>query len=172
MTSPAHEESGLCSSLYRPLREDDVKKIADAAFRVLEESGMFVYSEMAREAFKRAGANVDQQTSRIKLPRSLVEDAVASNPSSITLHSRDGQNDCVLEKNRVHYGTGGTAIYVLDPDTGKRRPSTVDDVILNARMVDKLNNINLFTINVFPNDIKEHDHIDVNRFFHAFDYSC
>ena len=61
----------------------------------------------------------------VKLPRSLVEDAIDSNPSSITLHARNEWYDAVLEKNRAHYGTGGTAIFVLDPDTGERRSSTV-----------------------------------------------
>jgi len=75
----------------------------------------------------------------------------------------------VLERNRVHYGTGGTAIYVLDPDTGEQRPSTTEDVILNARMVDALEHVHVFTINVFPSDIDEKDHIDVNRFFHSLD---
>jgi trimethylamine--corrinoid protein Co-methyltransferase len=169
LATTEHAQQGLCSSLYRPLDETDVQKIATSAFLVLEKSGMLVYSESARNAFKGAGADVDDETGRVKLPRCLVEDAIASNPSSITLYSRNGDCDCILEKNRVHYGTGGTAIYVLDPDTGERRPSTVEDVALNARMVDVLNNIHIFTINVFPNDIKERDHIDVNRFFHAFD---
>jgi trimethylamine--corrinoid protein Co-methyltransferase len=144
-------------------------RIVDDALRILEQAGMLVFSKTAREAFTRAGADVDASTCRCKLPRALVEDAIASNPSSITLFSRDGQADCTLEKNRVHYGTGGTAIYVLDPDTGDRRPSTVEDVALNARMVDTLEHIHLFTINVFPNEIDNRDHIDANRFFHAFD---
>ena len=132
---------------------------------------MGVYSDTALEAFRAAGAPVDDQTRIVRLPRGLVEDAIASNPSSITLYSRDGTCDAVLEKNRVHYGTGGTAIYVLDPDTGKRRQSTNADVILNARMVDALENIHVFTINVFPNEIKNKHHIDANRFFHAFDHT-
>ena len=164
-----HEGLGLPSSLYRPLSDADVKRIADAAFRILEASGMAVYSATARHALQRAGCSVDASTNTVKIPRGLVEDAVASNPSSITLYSRDGNADCVLEKNRVHYGTGGTAIYVIDPDTGERRPSTVEDVILNARMVDALPNIHLFTINVFPNEIEDQDDIDPNRFFHALD---
>jgi len=86
-----------------------------------------------------------------------------------TLFGRNGSPDVVLEKSRVHYGTGGTAIYVLDPDTGERRPSTSADVVLNARMVEALENIHLFTINVFPNEIENIDAIDVNRFFHALD---
>jgi len=164
-----HEQPGLPASLYTPLTEADVRRIADAALDVLAKSGLAVYSPTAFGTFRRAGAEVDTETQIVRLPRSLVEDAIASNPSSITLYSRDGQCDAVLEKSRVHYGTGGTAIYVLDPDTGERRRSTTEDVILNARMVDVLENIHVFTINVFPNEIEERDHIDVNRFFHSFD---
>jgi trimethylamine--corrinoid protein Co-methyltransferase len=162
-------QAGLRGSLYQPLSPADVETIASAALKVLEKSGMAVYSETAFRAFAEAGAVVDEQTRIVRLPRAMVEDAVASNPSSITLYSRDGKHDAVLEKNRVHYGTGGTAIYVLDPDTGERRPSTTDDVILNARMVEALEHIHLFTINVFPNEISSKDAIDVNRFFHALD---
>jgi trimethylamine--corrinoid protein Co-methyltransferase len=169
MKRPKHAMPGLRSSLYRPLGEADVGKIADAAMEVLEKSGMAVHSPTAVEAFRSAGAMVDADARRVRLPRSLVEDAIDSNPSSLTLYSRDGEFDCVLEGNRVHYGTGGTAIYVLDPDTGERRPSTNLDVALNARFVDVLDNIHLFTINVFPNEIEDVDAIDANRFFHALD---
>jgi len=164
-----NEGCGLRSSLYRPLDESAVGKICDDALRILEESGLLVFSKTARAAFRDAGAEVDQSGCRVKLPRSLVEDAIDSTPSSITLYSRDGRTDCVLEDSRVHYGTGGTAIYVLDPDSGRRRPSTVEDIALNARIVEALENVHLFTINVFPNDVEEREDIDVNRFFHAFD---
>jgi trimethylamine--corrinoid protein Co-methyltransferase len=169
MDRAPHEQPGLKSSLYQPLSNADVRRVADAAFRVLAESGMAVYSPTALDAFERAGADVDRTTQRVRMGRTFLEDAIASNPSSITLTSRDGACDCVLEANRVHYGTGGTAIYVLDPDTGKRRPSTIEDVALNARFVQQLDNIHLFTINVFPNEIRNQDEIDVNRFFHALD---
>ncbi len=157
--------------LYRPLGNAEVEKIVEEALRILAQSGLAVYSQTAREAFRRAGAEVDEATLRCTLPRGLVEDAIASTPSSVTLFSRDGRHDCVLEGNRVHYGTGGTAIYVLDPDTGERRPSTLEDVILNARMVEALEHIDLFTINVFPNEITARDDIDVNRFFHALNHT-
>lgn len=169
MTAGTHERPGIPASPYRPLADAAVKKIAEAAFRVLEKSGMAVYSPTGFDALRKAGASVDEGTRIVRMSRSLVEDAIASSPESITLFSRDGKGDAVLEKNRVHYGTGGTALYVLDPETGKRRPSTVQDVILNAKMVDVLENVHVFTINVFPNDVADKDHIDVNRFFHALD---
>lgn len=164
-----HQQPGLRSSLYQPLSPEQVKKIEDACFEVLEKSGMAVYSKSAFEAFKSAGAICDAENQRVKMPRSFVEDCIASAPSSVTLHSRDDAFDCVLEKDRVHYGTGGTAIYVLDPKTGERRPSTRMDVALNARAVQKLENIHLLTINVFPTEIREKEDIDVNRFFYALD---
>jgi len=164
-----HSEPGLPGGIYRPLSDSDVRQIAEASFEILEKSGMAVYSVSALKALEKAGAEVDAANNLVKLPRSMVEDAIDSNPSSITLYGRDGNYDAVLEKSRVHYGTGGTAIYVLDPDSGKRRPSGLEDVVLNARMVEKLDNIHVFTINVFPNEIKAKDEIDVNRFFHSLD---
>ncbi|MCK5557108.1 MAG: trimethylamine methyltransferase family protein, partial [Candidatus Hydrogenedentes bacterium] len=169
MESANHEYHGIPASLYKPLGESSVRKIAEAVFEVLERSGVAVYSPTAFDAFKAAGADVDAETGIVKLSRGLVEDAIASNPSSITLYSRNGEHDAVLEKNRVHYGTGGTAIYVIDLDTGERRHSTTEDIVLNARMADALDNVHVFTINVFPNEIADEDAIDVNRFFHALD---
>jgi trimethylamine--corrinoid protein Co-methyltransferase len=183
LTEPLHEKvgqlatgsagarlsAGIAASPYRPLSSGHVRQISDAAFEVLAKGGVAVHSPTGFEAFKAAGATVDEATRIVRLPRALVEDAIDSNPSSVTLFSRDGKCDAVLERDRVHYGTGGTAIYVLDPDSGERRPSTSEDVILNARLVDELPNVHVFTINVFPNEIEDRDHIDVNRFFHALD---
>jgi len=106
--------------LYQPLTLRDVRRIAESAFEVLEKSGLLVYSESALRAFAGAGAKVDHESRTVQLPRSLVEDAIAPNPFSLILYSRDGDNHVVLDTRSVHYGTGGTAIYVLDPDTGKK----------------------------------------------------
>lgn len=169
MTEKKDNQPGITASLYKPLSERDVNRIVEEALRILEKSGMLVYSDTARSVFEKAGAAVDAERPLVRLPRSLVEDAIASNPSSITLYSRDGSCDAVLENSRVHFGTGGTAIYVLDPDSGQRRPSTVRDVALCARLAQDLEHVHVFTINVFPNEIERNDDIDINRFFHAFD---
>lgn len=169
MNNAPHLKPGLSGGQYRPMSNGDIDKVADSAFEILAKSGMAVYSKTAMDALEAAGAQIDRDNQIAKMPRSMVEDAIDSNPSSITLSARNHDFDAVLEDSKVHYGTGGTAIYVLDPETGERRPSTIQDVMLNARMVEQLENIHLFTINVFPNDIKNNDEIDINRFFHALD---
>jgi trimethylamine--corrinoid protein Co-methyltransferase len=171
MTKLTHQRPGIRCSLYRPLDDAAVRNIAAAAFRILAEGGVAVYSDTARDAFREAGAEVNDSMRLVRLPKRLVEDAIDSNPSSITLYSRDGECNAALEEDRVHYGTGGTAIYVLDPDTGAHRPSTVGDVILNARLVDVLDHVHVFTINVFPSDVENQDDIDINRFFHSLDHT-
>ncbi len=155
--------------LYHALSESGARAVLDAAFRLLEKRGVYVHSPEVLARFKKAGAIVDDSTGEARLPKAMVEDAIDTNPSVITLCSRDGKNDAVLGGGRVHYGTGGTAIYVIDPDTGERRPSYVGDLILNARLIQALNGLDLTTINVFPNEIENKDDIDVNRFFHTMD---
>jgi len=165
------KQLGLSASLYRPLSDADVRRISDAALDVLGRSGMAVHSQTALEALRAAGAPVDGEGPVVRFPRGLVEDAIASNPSSVTLFSRDAEHDVVLEGRRVHYGTGGTALYVLDPDDGQRREAQVRDVILNARLVEALENVHLHTINVFPHDVERTDDIDVNRFYHSLNHT-
>ncbi len=168
MANEKHRKPGIPAQLYKPLSESAVKRIADAAFDVLAKGGVAVYSPTAREALAAAGAEVDAESGTARLPRGLVEDAVASNPSSVTLHARGNDDyNAELTDSKVHYGTGGTALYVLDPDTGQRREATTADVALNARFVERLDNIHVFTINVYPHDVKNTDDIDPNRFFHS-----
>lgn len=155
---------------YRPLTPDGLHQILEGAFRILAERGVQVHSKTARDRLCARGAIVDDTTGALRLPRALVESAIDTNPSSVTLCSRDGARDAVLEGSRVHHGTGGTAIYVLDPDSGQRRPSTTADLILNARLIQALPHLDLTTINVFPNDVEDRDAIDVTRFFHTLDH--
>lgn len=158
---------GFVGGQYAPLTESDIKKINDAALTVLERAGLMVGAKTGRRAFKAAGAVVDEATRVVKIPRGIVEDAIASAPRSLVLYGRQSKYDIPLEDKKVYCGTGGTALYVLDLETGERRPSETRDVRMNARLTDALENVHLFTINVYPNEIKELNEVDINRFYHS-----
>ena len=111
---------GYKGGLYKPLNDSDQQTIIDESIGLLERSGMHVYSEKARSYLAAAGAEVATDRLTVRFPRSLVEDAIASAPSSVTLHGRSPEHDVVLEDSRVYFGTGGTAIYVMDLETGDR----------------------------------------------------
>jgi trimethylamine--corrinoid protein Co-methyltransferase len=89
---------------------------------------------------------------------------VAKAPERVVLYGRDGRNDLDLGEHRVHLGTGGAAIKILDLETGKARATTLNDLYQLGRLVDKLDNIHFFLRPCIPTDIPEAEY-DVNVFY-------
>src|SRR4029453_16108689 len=96
--------------LERPL----IEQIVDEAFKVLEQSGVLIEDPHALERLKKVGLTADPATNRVLYPRKTVEKALADAPSSLTLHDRDGNPSCVLEKDNVHFVPASSALRVLD----------------------------------------------------------
>ncbi|MEA1976410.1 MAG: trimethylamine methyltransferase family protein, partial [Chloroflexota bacterium] len=103
---------GLVGGQYKPLTDEDVKRIHEASLAILERTGVQVEDTEALRLFEDAGAEVDG--SRVRLSSSLVEDSIAKAPSRIVLAGRDPEDDLILEGARVYIGTGGAALQVLD----------------------------------------------------------
>ncbi len=160
-------KGGQKGGMYRPFSDADVQKLDEAVRNLLSESGIRVYSKTTLDVFQKAGLPIEDGN-LVKIPKSCLDDCIASAPSKVVLCGRSEENDLTLEASNCYLGTGGTAINVLDLDTGNRRPSLNSDVAMMARVMDALDYISFFVINVFPNDIKGDDHVDINRFYHAF----
>ena len=135
---------GLIGGRYKPLTDDQVQRIHEAALSILERTGVSVEEPDALRLFQDAGASVDRDTSRVRIPRSLVEDAVDWTPSRVMLAGRDPRWDLELEGAKVHIGTGGAALSVLDLETGQPRPAVLHDVAELARLVDALDNVHFY----------------------------
>jgi hypothetical protein len=73
-------------------------------------------------------------------------------------------DDLDLTEDRVHLGTGGAAIRIIDLETGAYRPTTLKDLYLLARLVDKLDHVHFFLRPCIPTDIAG-DAYDVNMFY-------
>jgi trimethylamine--corrinoid protein Co-methyltransferase len=92
----------------------------------------------------------------VKVPQYLVEEAIRKAPSSFTLFGRDPKYKLKLQDRRVYFSLGGVAVNVLDIETGKRRPSTLNDCENFCRLADALENIHHVTsAPVRPRDISE-----------------
>ncbi len=96
----------------------------------------------------------------------MFEDLIALAPSEIVLYGREEKNNIFLGGRRVYFGSGGTALNILDLETGQKRPSTLADVQNVSRLLDKLENVHFEVIPVYPNDLPP-EKVDVNRFFAA-----
>ncbi|MEN6483728.1 MAG: trimethylamine methyltransferase family protein [Syntrophobacteraceae bacterium] len=151
------DSKGLSGVQYRPLSDEQVKIIHEAALTILETTGFTYESGLdgALELLETAGAEVDRASARIRFPRDLVVRETARAPERVVLYSRDGRNDLDLTEHRVHLGTGGAAIRILDLETGKARSSTLQDVYQLARLVDRLDHVHFYLRPCIPTDISE-----------------
>ena len=159
---------GLPGGSFKPLTPEAITQIHETALRVIEEIGCQVNSEIALESLESAGGSVDKEQRRVRLSREKVLELIGRAPSEITLCGRDKKNDIHLGGSRVYAGTGGTALYIYEPDTGQRRQATLVDLKRIARLVENLDNIHLFMLCTYPNELPL-ELVDVNRFFAGLD---
>ena len=136
--------------------------------RVIEEVGFEINSDAALELFKGAGAWVNQEKRLVRLSQKKVMELIEMAPSQVRLCGQDKKYDIILGGNRVYAGTGGTALYIYHPDTGQKQHASLDDLKRIAKLVDGLDNIHLFMLPTYPNELPI-EQVDVNRFFAGLD---
>ncbi|MDW7739496.1 MAG: trimethylamine methyltransferase family protein [Bacillota bacterium] len=153
-------------SNLRVLSEKDITAIHEATVNLLENTGIKMHNDRARQIFSDHHAKVDHDNQIVKIPRSMLEEAIDSTPSSLVLCGREEKNDLILEGANVYLGTGGTVLNTLDLENGRKRLTEVKDVAGYAKLADALDNIAFFVINCYPSDVKT-ENVDINRFYHA-----
>jgi trimethylamine--corrinoid protein Co-methyltransferase len=159
---------GLPGGSYRPLTEESVLKIHQAVMEIIEDVGFEVHSEIALELFEKAGAGVDREKHRVTISQTRAMELINSAPSEVRLCGQDEKNDCLLGGSRVYTGTGGTALYVFNPRTTETQNATLEDLKRIARLVNGLDNIHIFLLPTYPNELAP-ELVDVNRFFAGLD---
>ena len=159
---------GLAGGSFKPLTSESISRVHETALRIIEEVGFEVNSETALEFFEGVGAGVDRERHRVCLSREKTLELIRLAPSEVRLCGQDEKHDILLGGNRVYAGTGGTALYIYEPDTGLKRPATLEDLKRIARLVDQLDNIHLFLLPTYPNELP-FEQVDVNRFFAGLD---
>ncbi len=155
---------GLEGGRYKPLTDADVLRIHEAALTVLERTGVEVFESECRQILERAGAKIEKARDRVFFPPQMVEKALAGVNRDCVLYSKDGHTDLHLRGKRVHLGTGGAAVHVLDLASGRIRESTVRDLYDIGRLVETLDNIHFYLRPVVARDVPNED-IDVNTFY-------
>jgi len=157
---------GLSGGQYRPLAENDILAIQEAALTILEKTGLTYESGLDDTVgmLARAGAVVDRATARVRFPRQIILENLPKAPRRVILHSRTGKDDLDLTDHRVYLGTGGAAIRIIDLESGECRATTLKDLYLLARLVDKLDHVHFFLRPCIPTDIPESAY-DVNMFY-------
>ena len=158
--------AGESAGQYKPLSDHDVSAVVANSFRILEEIGFELATTHCIETCTAYGAEIGQD-GRLRMPREVVEKAIDSSAREFTLYGQDPANDLVIGEKRVHFATGGAAVFTVDPLTGSYRDSTAQDLYDMARIVDTCDHIHLFQRTCVPRDIEDSYTMDINTTYNA-----
>ena len=156
--------AGLPGGRYQPLSQEGIERIHQAVLDALETIGLADAPQSGIDYMTAAGAILGDD-GRLRFPRALIEDTIASANRSITLYSRDGKNDLDLSGSNVHFGTAGAAVHVVDVEGRIYRDSTVKDLFDAARLTDKLDNIHFLQRPMVCRDIIDNREMDLNTIY-------
>ena len=152
---------GQSGGAYQPLSQSDLESVYGASLDLLEEVGMGDPIPEFIEAVVANGGWVDDD-GRLRFPRSLVERAIEMAAKSWVWHGLDESRSIELSDQKVHFGTAGAAVLILDHLTQSYRHSTTQDLYDLSRLGDTLENIHFFVRPVVPREVDGAREVDIN----------
>ncbi|MEL7302468.1 MAG: trimethylamine methyltransferase family protein [Pseudomonadota bacterium] len=158
--------AGLKGGTYQPLGARDVTRIHEAALDALAVIGLADAPKSGVAAMTAAGAELGDD-GRLRFSRSLIEDMLAVAARELVLPARDPAFDLELKGTRVHFGTAGAAVHIVDSETGTYRDPTVADLRDAARIVQALDNVHFFQRPLVCRDVPDNFDLDINTIYAA-----
>lgn len=134
------------------LSQEQVERVHEASLEILEQVGMLVRNQRAREIFARHGAKVDEATQIVRLPRGVVEEYRKLFPPKFTFCARDPKFDRTVPDDSPLILTGSSAPNIIDPVTGYERRARSDDLARIAHLVNELPGYDVFSISTLADD--------------------
>ena len=135
------------------INNQQVEKILDQAYLILEKVGVLVENEEAMQLLGDAGAKVDFQHQKAFFPKSLIESSVKSAPGSITVYDRNGEAALNLEGDNIHFDPGSAALTILDWKTQRQRKPVTQDLINFSRLTDNMKNVAAQSTGLISTDV-------------------
>ena len=139
--------------VFSPIETSNVKKLADAAIKILTKIGM---SDAPEELCKLVLAHGGKlEGNRLIYPQDLITNAIEQHQRIVLLAGQTIENDLYVGGNYVYAGTGGAAPNLQNPQTNEYVPSKLKDLYNAARLADSLTNISFFSRSLVAGDIED-----------------
>lgn len=135
------------------------KQIHESALDVLENTGMMIHSDIAREGLGAAGAVVDDKSMIVRFPSGVVEELIKTVPSTITLAGRSESFDLPVDGTHYYFTTDGCGMQVYDTVSKTRRSSVLEDIRRTAVISDWLPNLSIYEPMVVASDVPSEQHV-------------
>ena len=105
---------------------DELESIHATSLTILEEIGMDILNDQAREILRQAGARVEAGSQRVRFDRALIEQAIATAPAEFVLHARNPAHNINFGGDWIAFPQMASAPNCSDTDNG-RRPGNQQD---------------------------------------------
>jgi trimethylamine--corrinoid protein Co-methyltransferase len=184
-----NQRRGVPITPCKRLTSADIEGIHQASIQILHDPGILCFNEEASQLFGEAGAKVehrkDERHWHLRIGEKLVQKALETVPSKITLGAREPGNVLHLDalEPRARFVSGSETnvwlemkpeLFVKANDSSvreilpvfTRRRGMVSDLCDAAHLCEHLENLDAFirTVNIQDDDITE-ENKDVNKFF-------
>lgn len=151
MKHPQTNITSLAGPYFRGMTDDQCRIMHRASLDILERTGVFVNYQPALDLLKKAGCLVEDN--HVRFPSHLVDWALRTAPSRITLYNRKGEPVMPMGDRISTYGTGSDCLNVLDHRTGERRKAVLQDVIDGIRVSDAMPYVDFIMSMFLPGDV-------------------
>ncbi len=155
---------GISGGNYRPFTATEVEQIHDTVVQILEGVGMASATDRCIDTVCAAGGRVSDD-GRLLFPEKLIEHSLKVAGRNFKLHALNPEYDLDPSATRIHLGTSGAAVSVVDSKTREVRPSTLIDLYDMARLANALPNIHMFQRVCVPCDLQDPREMDLNTAF-------
>ncbi len=136
------ENKAMQCDFFRIITPEGMETIHNASITVLEKTGITVQHSEALKLLESAGAAIEWDTRRVRMPESLVEMCLSTVPSQITLGARNPKKDLLAGHGFLPITrNGGGSDLTLDLMTDELRPLHVQDLSDYFRLLDGLEHI-------------------------------
>ncbi len=126
------------------LSESERHQVHERTLSVLAHTGVRVDTARGRQILRDAGARVDENTTVVRFPRALVEESLRLAPKEFTLGARRPGGDLPMNGGTCTLLVDGEAMFVLDSETGTRRPGTSEDWMKATHLIDALGEVGVY----------------------------
>ena len=156
--------AGMSGGKYKPLSPADIEKVHEAVLDVLENIGLSQATPTCIAACEKLGAIMGDD-GRLRFPRKVVLETIKNANRDLTIHGRDPKHDIHPQGEKVHFGTGGAAVHVVDVEKNEYRESYLRDLYDAARIVETLDNIHFFQRPMVARDLPDPLDLDLNTLY-------
>lgn len=152
---------GIDGGRYKPFSDAEVAKLDQTAMRILAEIGLKGANQNCIDTICAAGGSLTED-GRLLIPEDLTRHMLKIAGRGFHLFGQSPDYDIDPSGTRIHLGTSGAAVHIIDSETGDIRDSTLTDLYNMARLAQALPNIHMFQRTVVARDIDDPREMDIN----------